>query len=807
MPEDKGFKLVKETLEPVKKGYAAMTSLINKAQNVFVSEEEKTHNEIASVGQSFLFTKTILVKEIEKIKTLVVEQPGLASVVQEVESGALEDIVQKILKREKVSNEEAKKLNEGMSEITLAMDSAGLTFETNLSTMIDRFDELLTNQDIDQKTRKGMLKNLTGILQSNGVSSKDLKELKRTNLDDTKMTREMLTRMKEDISDDKIVGKLTEIDDGVEGLLLTNEKLEDAMTQQTKSGDSLKDFFEKNAGLVSGGRAIGGGLTDLLLAQTGLGGLSPILNQLGIDPMMLAGRGAMGLGRGGLRGARAIGRGGRGAVGRARGFFRREPEILTSRRATGAFRRGRGGPGVLGRAGRFLGRRGGLIGKVAGLGGLAAGAIGLGGLFGGGEEAPAAPSRVPTPKPSVPGKPGLLAKAGKAGKFGLKGGLKVLGKVGRIGIGAAKAIPGLGTALAVGMALWDFSEGFTNAAEIAGIKPGQKVKFGTKVQAGLASAISGLTFGLAESEDVFKWIDKGTKFLFGEKEGILAKTAHYLKLLAWSFPPLGAIIHYWDEIKEGMGWLYGKTTGLLIKTGEFLSSVMSTIGEGINTSIEWIEDGMSWLFEKGKGLLPKVGAFFKTVFDMTPIGFVVNNLDSIEKGITWLFDGKEGLLAKAGKVFDKIKTVVASVVDIDKVGEYISGGVDLIFGDTGVMGKAKGFLKKALDNIPSWLLPEGAKEFIESFITPTKPEEVTRESKPEMMSPEKAIDMITKAASEDPGIMQALLNEMKKLVAGQGKQSINVNMEQPPQTVTRKTQIDDIQLSIMNQGLTGVTGG
>ena len=82
----------------------------------------------------------------------------------------------------------------------------------------------------------------------------------------------------------------------------------------------------------------------------------------------------------------------------------------------------------------------------------------------------------------------------------LKGGSKLLGGVAK---GAMKAIPGVGLALTAISAGVDAYKGWKNAAAISGKDP-DKVTTGDKVKAATASALSGLTFGLVDSQTMFK---------------------------------------------------------------------------------------------------------------------------------------------------------------------------------------------------------------------------------------------------------------------------------------------------------------
>ena len=100
------------------------------------------------------------------------------------------------------------------------------------------------------------------------------------------------------------------------------------------------------------------------------------------------------------------------------------------------------------------------------------------------------PNRRTTLGKTPPGKkpPGRFSKVGKA----LGGAARVAGKI---------AAP-----LAVGMAAYDAYQGATNAEETLGLKKGEKATTGQKIAAGAGSAISGLTFGLVDSQSASRFL-------------------------------------------------------------------------------------------------------------------------------------------------------------------------------------------------------------------------------------------------------------------------------------------------------------
>lgn len=94
---------------------------------------------------------------------------------------------------------------------------------------------------------------------------------------------------------------------------------------------------------------------------------------------------------------------------------------------------------------------------------------------------------------------GILKTAKNASKGVVKGATRAIAQ-------GAKAIPGLGLAITAGLALYDSVEGWQNAAENLGIDE-KNLTTKNKVSSALGSAVSGLTFGLADTSDVSKGIN------------------------------------------------------------------------------------------------------------------------------------------------------------------------------------------------------------------------------------------------------------------------------------------------------------
>lgn len=239
--------------------------------------------------------------------------------------------------------------------------------------------------------------------------------------------------------------------------------------------------------------------------------------------------------------------------------------------------------GAEGAGGMFLSMMG-----AQGLGGLLAKLTGgglLGGVLGGAGRGVARLGRSLIPAPVGAAVGGVVrGGAGLAKGIGskLKGAGRLLGKV---------ALP-----LAAVMAAFDFADGFGRAGEIAGLKPGEEAKLGTKIQAGAASMISGFTFGLIDEKTVFKGITDIT-------DGLV----NAVKIL-WE-----GIKKLWGMIADFAIDIFNKVAPIvkasLMKKWVFIKGIGLSVGKWFMDKFRAIWDGVTagiaalWEFIKGGGLV------------------------------------------------------------------------------------------------------------------------------------------------------------------------------------------------------------
>ena len=271
-----------------------------------------------------------------------------------------------------------------------------------------------------------------------------------------------------------------------------------------------------------------------------------------------------------------------------------------------------------------------------------------------------------------------LAKVASKGL--VKGGLKALGS-------AAKFIPGLGEAVAIGMMAFDAVDGWNNAAKILGKKEAD-IKTMDKVKAAGASVLSGLTFGIIDAETFAKWMGKiadwaeeAGAFIWDKIKMLAGMWWDAVKWVGGVYKKIG--IWIWDKIKmmgnmywDGIKWV----AGIYKKAALFIWDSIKSFGAAL-----W--DGNKWVGEKFVDTVSFVWDMYKSFYG------------AIWDGIKWVADKLIKGFKVAFSFFKGIaKKIVTSAIDaVTSIGTTISSIWDkvvsfIVDGAKGVINKVKKFL-------------------------------------------------------------------------------------------------------------------
>jgi hypothetical protein len=352
------------------------------------------------------------------------------------------------------------------------------------------------------------------------------------------------------------------------------------------------------------------------------------------------------------------------------------------------------------------------------------GTVGLGGLGLGDAIAGGAGGVIGAGVGKIASKAGGLFK-GAGGALGRMGGLagRAAGGLGAFAKGGARVLGKAALPLAAAMALWDLGEGFVNPEDIAGLKKGQKASLGTRAQAGVSSLLSGLSFGLVDSKDIYGGIDKGMEFLLGKEGGVVTKLGHLLKRIV-EFSPLGLILNNMDSIKRGWNKIFGP-----------------------------------------EGVFPSVGKFF-------------------EEAPAKMLASLESVFGTPAQWVEKIKSGLSVVGDF-------------LFGENGILSAET--LKRAIRFVASAFVPS----FILDKIFGQGGQQVSGQAvaaQPAQLNT-RGVDLATDDARRERLMREEQLAAIK---ANKPVPPIVIPPERPKSTVDRSPHIDDTSLAIMNAGMAGI---
>jgi len=427
---------------------------------------------------------------------------------------------------------------------------------------------------------------------------------------------------------------------------------------------------------------------------------------------------------------------------------------------------------------------------------------------------------------------GVATTAARATK-GASGLLKGAGGLLK-GAGAVAKFAGpIGAAVTAAMSIYDFYKGFTDPKVIAGLKDSEKATLGVKVQAGLSSALSGLTFGLVDPDTIYKGIEKGMDYLFGE-EGILRGVKDVL-VKVWEFYK-NVAGKVFDGIISGIKFVLGPD-GMITKVSGMINKVGDMIKSLAGKAIDGIRSGIASLFGE-EGILSKAANLLKKIFEYTPIGVVYGLITDFQGTIDKFF-GEDGLFSRAKQMLDNVWESVVSLFSGLDVSQYLTGAGEMVkkVWDTitGIvsdafsslvdikdvlLGKAKEMATKVWDAItnlipsPSEIL-SGIKNyvaekggFLSRFIgigdtpevkqVPAQATETVAVAKP-------LPTVVPTVTTEDPGANPALMQAIQLLVVELKKvlqpQVIPYPSGKPESN--RASDIDDVRLTLINSDVFG----
>lgn len=436
---------------------------------------------------------------------------------------------------------------------------------------------------------------------------------------------------------------------------------------------------------------------------------------------------------------------------------------------------------------------------------------------------------------------------------GITGGLKGLSK----SKGFVNFLKVGGVAALIGGAI-SFVDGLQNASDITG-KAAEELSTMEKVGAGLASAVSGITFGLVDAKDIYSGFET-----VGEELKSLG--SDLLSLLP-------------DSVQSGLSTAYDKVTGFILDEdtgifGRLVTGFKSSIDNlavgnygdaaldvltGITSTLFGPESALSRL---GGFLFDKYTAILESAFTMLPESFQntifewtekVSDIfallfdsftDLLPKGVTDFFSGKsEGVTGKIANMFGlgskeetkKEETKIRDMVEPntatrvatelkdrpvpkttrEMVNEYNSSKAQSYFDSNTIKQMGKKNKAFTADFDPDEVV-ENESIINRTGLPDSRVEELAKlEQGPDEVKFGRRADKLRKALAKDKNRGEAVPMDTRaatmskqrmddKDKAKTASQPVIINQQAPAKekkTVTRKTEINDLQLAIMNSNM------
>lgn len=235
---------------------------------------------------------------------------------------------------------------------------------------------------------------------------------------------------------------------------------------------------------------------------------------------------------------------------------------------------------------------------------------------------------------------GLKNLGGAAGNIASKAGgglLKGAGSVAKMGLKAAKFIPGAGLAITAASGLWD---GLT-----AGFKEyGESGSFTSALKEGTAGALSGITFGLVSQETISNGMSAIGDFAKKGWDGFTNLAGGAMEGLSNIGSSVGGwFSSWWSDEEEDINKENEKSGNLLGDTFNAIGGTISSAAEGFNnltgleipTNLTELKDGVANTFNNiGEGFTNLTGMEVPTFDEVTEkVSAFANNMkENISKG-------------------------------------------------------------------------------------------------------------------------------------------------------------------------------
>lgn len=223
--------------------------------------------------------------------------------------------------------------------------------------------------------------------------------------------------------------------------------------------------------------------------------------------------------------------------------------------------------------------------------------------------------------------------------LGMAGGVAGIGKL------AMGLVKKLGPWMIALNAIWDFTQGFINAADIVG-KDAKDLDMFDKVMAGLSNVIAGLTFGLVDAKTVYKFFSENLKTAFQDIVGWLIEFVSFGFINGDDAKDIAgeAYDYIVNGLRDYINNFAENYTKTFKETWEGFKDVVGALPRKLNEMVMWLYDVVTDIFsirsfDDAVSVMNKVKDGFLSLFSEDGylgkvMSFVENLLELVTSGIS-----------------------------------------------------------------------------------------------------------------------------------------------------------------------------
>lgn len=256
--------------------FSGLSNIIGKALGREDNLAERYHSDLVRISSQLSMTQRLSEDNIGMLQDLGRSDARIPELLANMQDRTLASIQEKVLSREAISQTEAKKLIDSLSDITGTLSDIDVSFDVNVSGMVQNFKNLASDSRIDIDNRRKMLQELRGYVETQGVESPALEELKNINIQQLNFSREetnnlerVLSKLSDETMEVKTRATLNELNNTFDSAVLTQSELVSTLEEQTAEGKTFREKFLENPALFSMGGATTGMVSYLLSGLLG----------------------------------------------------------------------------------------------------------------------------------------------------------------------------------------------------------------------------------------------------------------------------------------------------------------------------------------------------------------------------------------------------------------------------------------------------------------------------------------------------------------------------------------------------------